>query len=218
MKKIITLVALVSALTVSTATAQKINSAAFAAKLEKSNADIANPKKSEKSATWFNRGKICADAIVAPTKSIFAGLDINMLAMSIGTNSNEVKDGVYSFDWVDIYTKDNKVSAWKIKKEVLPNAFELAKEAFAKAYELDPSSASKIKTALDALVNYYSELGSVSLDIKEYKSSIEAYLKAVALQENPAIGKVDARYSVGCIPRSSGASVLCRWREVFGKG
>ena len=194
MKKIITLVALVSALTVSTATAQKINSAAFAAKLEKSNADIANPKKSEKSATWFNRGKICADAIVAPTKSIFAGLDINMLAMSIGTNSNEVKDGVYSFDWVDIYTKDNKVSAWKIKKEVLPNAFELAKEAFAKAYELDPSSASKIKTALDALVNYYSELGSVSLDIKEYKSSIEAYLKAVALQENPAIGKVDARY------------------------
>ena len=56
------MVALVSALTVSTATAQKINDAAFKAKLEKSNADIANPKKSGKAATWYNRGKICADA------------------------------------------------------------------------------------------------------------------------------------------------------------
>ena len=48
--------------------AQKISDATFKAKLEKSNAEIANPKKSSKSATWFNRGKICADAIMAPTK------------------------------------------------------------------------------------------------------------------------------------------------------
>lgn len=194
MKRIITLAVVFATLAMPVATAQKINDAAFKAKLEKSNTEIANPKKAGKSATWFNRGKLCADAIMAPAKSLFSGLDINMLAMTIGTAPSEVKDNIYSFDWIDVYAKDNKVLAWKVKKEVLPNAFELAKEAFAKAYELDSASAPKIKTALDALINYYSELGSRSLDITEYETAIDVYLKAVELQKHPAIGKEDPRY------------------------
>ena len=194
MKRIITLVAAMATLAVSAATAQKISSDAHKAKLEKSNADIANPKKAAKSATWYNRGKICVDAIVAPTKDIFSGLDANMLQISLGTAPIEVKDDVHSFEWVDVHTKGGKVVAWAIKKQVLDNAYEIAKEAFLKAYELDPASAPKIKSALDILVNHYSELGSVSLDITEYKTAIDVYMKAVGLQENPAIGKVDPRY------------------------
>ena len=194
MKRIITLVALVSALTVSTATAQKINDAAFKAKLEKSNADIANPKKATKAATWLNRGKLCAEAIMEPTKNIFSGLDANMLAMSLGTPATAVNGDVHEFDWVKIHTKEGKVSAWVIKKEVLPGAFQLAVEAFSKAYELDAAQASKIKTTLESLINFYSELGSTSIDIAEYKNAIDAYLKAVELQQNPAIGKADSRY------------------------
>ena len=194
MKRIITLVAAMATLAVPAATAQKISSDAHKAKLEKSNADIANPKKAAKSATWYNRGKICVDAIVAPTKDIFSGLDANMLQISLGTAPIEVKDNVHSFEWVDVHTKNGKVIAWSIKKQVLDNAYEIAKEAFLKAYELDPASAPKIKSALDILVNHYSELGSVSLDITEYKTAIDVYMKAVGLQENPAIGKVDPRY------------------------
>ena len=194
MKRIITLVAAMATLAVPAATAQKISSDAHKAKLEKSNADIANPKKAAKSATWYNRGKICVDAIVAPTKDIFSGLDANMLQISLGTAPIEVKDNIHSFEWVDVHTKGGKVVAWSIKKQVLDNAYEIAKEAFLKAYELDPASAPKIKSALDILVNHYSELGSVSLDITEYKTAIDVYMKAVGLQENPAIGKVDPRY------------------------
>ena len=194
MKRIITMVAALATLAVPTVTAQKINDAAFKAKLEKSDADIANPKKATKAATWFTRGKLCADAIMEPTKNIFSGLDANMLAMSLGVNATEIKDDVHSFDWIDVHTKGGKVVAWKIKKQVLPEAFNIAKESFAKAYELDPNMASKIKSALEALINHYSELGSASLDITEYQSAIDAYLKAVELQKNPAIGKEDARY------------------------
>ena len=194
MKKIITLVAALATLTVSTATAQKVNEAAFKAKLEKSNLDIENAKKAAKSVTWYTRGKLCADAIVEPTKNLFSGLDANMLAMSLGCEPVEVKDGVYSFEWVDVHTKDGKVTSWSLKREVLPNAYEIALESFAKAYELDPASAPKVKAAADALINYYSELGSASLDIADYKKAIDAYLKAVELQKNPAIGKVDPRY------------------------
>ena len=194
MKRIITLVAALAVISAPAATAQKISSDAHKAKLEKSNADIANPKKAAKSATWYNRGKICVDAIVAPTKDIFSGLDANMLQISLGTAPIEVKDNIHSFEWVDVHTKNGKVVAWSVKKQVLDNAYEIAKEAFLKAYELDPASAPKIKTALEVLVNHYSELGSVSLDITEYKTAIDVYMKAVGLQENPAIGKVDPRY------------------------
>ena len=194
MKKIITLVAALATLVVPAATAHKINDAAFAAKLEKSNLDIENPKKACKSVTWYNRGKLCLDAITAPTKSLYAGLDMAMLSMSIGVTPNEVNGDVHSFDWVDITTKDGKVRAWKVKKEVLPGAFDIAKEAFLKAYELDVASAPKIKTALETLVNHYSELGSRSIDLTEYKAAIDYYLKAAALQQNPAIGKEDSRF------------------------
>ncbi len=194
MKKFITMAVALATLAVPAATAQKINDAAFKAKLEKSNLEIENPKKSGKSATWYNRGKVCVDAIVAPTKNIFSGLDVAMLQVSLGVAPTEVKENIHSFEWVDIITKDNKVTAWNIKKDVLPNAYEIAKESFAKAYELDPASAAKIKTALDVLINHYSELGSVSLQAEQYKTAIDAYMKAVGLQQNPAIGKEDARY------------------------
>ena len=108
MKRIITLVVALAALVVPAATAQKINEAAFVAKLEKSNADIANPKKATKAATWLNRGKVCADAILEPTKNLFSGLDANMLTMTLGTSPLEVTDGVYKFDRITVHTKDNK--------------------------------------------------------------------------------------------------------------
>ena len=194
MKKIITLVVLAAVMAAPTAMAQKISTDSYKAKLEKSDATIANPKKASKAATWISRGKICVDAIVAPAKNIFSGLDANMLEMSVGVAPTEVKNNIYSFEWIDVYTKDGKVVAWQVKKNVLDNAYEIAKEAFLKAYELDNSQAPKIKEALNVLINHYSELGSVSLDIQQYKTAIDVYMKAVELQSNPAIGKQDPRY------------------------
>ena len=188
------MVVVLATLVVPTVTAQKINDAAFKARLEKSDAEIANPKKSEKAATWINRAKICSDAITAPTKGLFAGLDEGMLAVSVGTQPSEVKDGVYEFERIKVHTKGGKVLAWSIKSEVLPNAYQIATEALKKAYELDQAAAPKIKEALDVLINHYSELGSVSLDIAEYETAIDVYLKAVEMQKHPAIGKVDPRY------------------------
>jgi tetratricopeptide (TPR) repeat protein len=193
MKRIITLVAF-AALAVSTATAQQVNSAALQAKLIKSDADIANPKKSGKAATWINRGKVCIDAIVAPTKNLFSGLAADMLQMTLGTAPTAVNGDVHSFEWVDVHTKGGKVVAWDLKKQVFDNAFDIAKDALLKAYELDPASAEKIKSTLQVLINHYVELGGVSIEITKYETAIDAYMKAVTLQENPAIGKADARY------------------------
>ena len=185
----------VAALAVSTATAQKINNKSFEAKIEKSNADINNPKKMGKAATWINRGKIYTDAIIAPTKNLFTGgLTVDMLPINLGVTPAEVKGNVYVFEWVDVHTKDGKVIGWEVKKPVLDNAYEGAKAAFLKAYELDPASAEKIETVVNTLVNYYKELGNASIEISNYDVAIDSYMKAAGLQENPAIGKPEPRY------------------------
>ncbi len=194
MKRIITLVAIATALTVSTATAQKINVASYEAKLAKSNADIENPKKNAKAATWINRAKLCVDAITLPTKSVFRGLEENILNVSVGSTPAEVKDGTYTFEHITVFVKNGKVIGWRTDKEVLPEAHKLAVEALLKAYELDAEMAPKIKAVLETLIAHYTELGSVSLDINAHKDAINAYVKAVELQKNPVIGKVDPRY------------------------
>ena len=193
MKKFITLVAVV-ALAVSTATAQQVNVGSFKAKLDKCEAATKDPKKSGKAATWINLGKVCIDAIMAPTKNLFPGLPVEMLTVNLGTTPSEVNGDVHVFEWVDVHTKGGKVIAWKIKKQVLDNAYETAKESLLKAYELDNAQADKIKELLTSLAKHYEGLGNASLEILEYPNAIDAYMKAAALQENPIFGKVDPRY------------------------
>ncbi len=195
MKKIISMVVVLAALVVPTVTAQKINTESFNARMEKSDADIANPKKAGKAATWLNRAKILQEAITAPTKGLYGnGLDVSMLNVILGVNPTSTNGDTYSYEWVDIYSKNKKVVGWKIKKEVIPNAFQLMMEAYEKAYELDSNTIAKTKSAIETLNSFYTELGAASLNTQNYKEAIDAYVKAIDLQSSPAIRKVDPNY------------------------
>ena len=193
MKKLILMVAAM-ALVMPAVTAQKINLASVQAKLEKSDADVANPKKNGKAATWVNRAKIYTDAIVMPTKNIYRTLDVQMLDAQMGVPPTEKKsETIYGYEWVDVYTKNNKVIGWVVLKDVAPDAYKIVNEAIAKAYELDPAQAPKLNEVISTLVNYYSELGSGSVDIEQYTTAVDSYIKAARLQESPACGKVDPK-------------------------
>lgn len=197
MKKLLLIVAALAVLAVPTAMAQKINEAAFRAKMVKSDAEINDAKKAAKAATWLNRAKVYGDAITEPTKNLFSGLDATMLRMTMGEpdETDETKDAtVWVYPWVKVYVKANKVVAWEQTKEIEPTAYDVVREAYLKAYELDAKTASKIKPALDALVNYYSQAGSAAVEIPNYRISVDAYIKAAQLQENPVYSKVDPQY------------------------
>ena len=58
MKRFILMAAAAALLAIPAAEAQKVNKEATLSKLEKSDADIANPKKNAKAATWINRGRV----------------------------------------------------------------------------------------------------------------------------------------------------------------
>ncbi|MBQ7856760.1 MAG: hypothetical protein IJ348_06590 [Alistipes sp.] len=198
MKKSILMVMALMVLAVPTVTGQKINQEAVLAKLTKCDADSENAKKAGKAATWVNRTKGYADAILEPTKSLFIGLDATMLRYTMGepeeTSADKSGRQVWDYEWVNVYIKDNRVASWTQKKEIKEGAFEAVVESANKALSLDAKSGAKLKTILDGLITYYSQSGSASIDIPDYRAAVDAYVKAALLQEIPVYEKVDPQY------------------------
>lgn len=178
--------------------AQKVNKEALLAKIEKSDADIANEKKAAKAATWLARGKAFYEVAVEPTKSIFANMEPAMLKLAVGepkSTTKETLNGTEYDAWVypyfTAYVKDNKVVTWKQSKWVLKDAPKKAIEAYNKAYELDPKTADKVKEGLKQVSDFCSQVGNVGIDSGNYVEAADAYVTAFEAQSSPAYEKAD---------------------------
>ena len=178
--------------------AQTVNKEALLAKIEKSDADIANEKKAVKAATWINRGKAFYEVAIEPTKSLFVNMDAAMLKLAVGepkSASKETLNGVEYDAWVynyfTAYVKDNKVVTWKQTKWVMKDAPEKAIEAYNKAYELDPKTADKVKEGLKQVSDFCSQVGNTGIDTGNYVEAAKAYETAYKAQSSPAYGEAD---------------------------
>ena len=178
--------------------AQKVNKEALLAKIEKSDADIANEKKAAKAATWLARGKAFYEVAIEPTKSLFVNMDAAMLKLAVGdpkSTDKETLNGVEYDAWVynyfTAYVKDNKVATWKQTKWVMKDAPEKAIEAYNKAYELDPKMADKVKEGLKQVSDFCSQAGNTGIDSGNYAEAAKAYVTAYKAQSSPAYGEAD---------------------------
>lgn len=176
--------------------AQKVNKEALLSKIEKSDADIADAKKGAKAATWINRGKAFYDAAAEPTKSLFVGIEPTMLKLAMGEPSfkgNEtlldVQYEAWTYPYVTVYIKDNKVTCWKQTQWVVEDAPAKAIEAYKKAYDLDPKSADKVKQGLQQVSDFCSQLGNVGLETGNYLEAADAYATAYDAQSCAAYGQ-----------------------------
>lgn len=178
--------------------AQKVNKDAILSKLEKSEADIANPKKNGKAATWINRGKAYYEAAVAPTKDVFVGMETMMLKLTAGEPAStgtvtaagkEYETWVYPY--FTAYVSGGKVVTWVQNQVVKEGAAQVALEAYNKAYEIDNGQAEKIKAGLQQLVDFHSQAGNTNLDAARYPAAADAYKAAYEAQSSPAYGKAD---------------------------
>ena len=178
--------------------AQKVNKEALLAKIEKSDADIANEKKATKAATWLNRGKAFYEVAIEPTKSLFVNMDAAMLKLAVGEPKSAEKqtlNGVEYDAWVypyfTAYVKDNKVATWKQTRWVMKDAPAKAIEAYSKAYELDPKMAEKVKEGLKQVSDFCSQAGNTGIDSGDYAEAAKAYVTAYKAQSSPAYGEAD---------------------------
>ncbi len=172
------------------ANAQKVNEEAILAKLTKSDTDIQNAKKNVKASTWLNRAKVYFESIQEPTKQLFVSLDPAMLEMTCGKPTT-TSDTVWEYPMLKVYFKNGKVSAWEQTAEIKEGAIDVVLEALQKAHELDPKQDAKIKTQIADIVNFYSQLASVSYDIPRYDIAQQAYEIIFKAESNPAYGTPD---------------------------
>ncbi len=197
--------------------AQKVNESALLSKIEKCDADIADSKKNAKAATWLNRAKAYYDAVVEPTKNLFAGMDAAMFKLAVGeplsTGTAEVNGAAcetLTYPYFTAYIKDGKVQTWKQTKWVVAyaDAVDKAVESYNKAYELDPKQAEKVKLGLKQIGDFCSQVGNTNLDLGEYAAAADAYIMAYEAQSGPAGGEADPMllYYAGYLRTIDGAN------------
>src|SRR5699024_7481991 len=147
MKKMLITAAVAMLVSVPSLFAQQvtINEKALLNKIERSDEDIANPKKAGKASTWIHRGEVFYETATVVSKNLYDGIDagtiISLFGEPTGAEAVELNGKVYSkgiFPYVDVYLDELSIPvSWIITKEIYPGALRKSTEAYAKAYELD---------------------------------------------------------------------------------
>lgn len=183
-----------------TATAQKVNTASELGKLEKADAACADVKKGAKAATWIAHAKAYSNAFMAPTKELGVGVPvyaIPTLSQPEGT-AEELFLGnpviTYQYEYVDIYINpaSGLIEGWKQKKSVKENLAETAIESLKKAYEMDPKSGSKIIPLAQSLANALAQQGDVLNSIGNILES--GYAFELAFRAQSIVPEAQANY------------------------
>ena len=195
MKRILIVLALAAAFT--SANAQVKSVAAAETALQKAKADIENPKKAEKLATWLKYGQALIGAYDAPAGNGWIGASRSEVQL---VSNNEKPSSVENVvingeNWEkEIYPTRNyyyngygQLGMIEVTKPILPDALEQALEAYKKAGELDPKG-SKTKDITGALLSIASKFTEDAYnaytfgDLKKASKNFEMAVKAKAVE------------------------------------
>lgn len=175
--------------------AQKVNREALTSAIEKSDAEIQDPKKAAKAATWIKRAQVYYAAQAAPTKDMFASMPLALLTATCGNPKSQdvatIRTGeaeALKYNYVTVYLQDGHVVTWTQEKQVAKNAFQNMMEALDKAYELDPKQAPKVKAELVKIVDYYKKEGEANYNAACYGRAAQSYRNSYEAEQREAYG------------------------------
>ncbi len=170
-----------------------LNPNIVAKKVDKSNEEIKDPKKSAKAATWLKRGELFKDVFNIGVEQTQEGMDTKMLTLfykepnSIETENLE--DGSLKETYIYDHTKyvfiNNALQSWERVNPIHEDPLREAIDAFEKAKELDDKGklADKIKEnlievktllKLDGVNHYYRE---------DYSGALNAFEDVLEINE-----------------------------------
>ena len=141
-------------------------------KVEKSDAEIQEPKKGAKASTWQKRGELYQDVFMIGLEQIQEGMDpttVTLFYKEPNSKETEEVDGAmhetFIYDHMTYTFKNGALQEWKKTDPIHENPLRVATDAYKKALELDNSEkmGEKIKVNLIELknqikrdgVNYY---------------------------------------------------------------
>lgn len=161
MKKIFLTIALLASIEAAFAQTEVKSPQAAKAAVEKAEADIANPKKNTKMATWFKYGQTLLDAYNTSVGAAWRGAshqEADMVQNNLKpmkTESVTLNGTTYSKEVYPLrnlyFSADGKLAIIEVTEEVVPSALDKAVESFVKAASLDEkgSKTKELQTALN---------------------------------------------------------------------
>lgn len=198
MKKLILMVAAVLMYSAAGAQTYKVDKKALIEAIDKSDADIANPKRSQRAETWMQRGEAMFNAAAFVYIKVSPGLPVKSMLAALGkaepidTKVGENTFQVYSYPYADIYTANDMVQFWKEKMVVYEGAAQLALEAYKKAAEIDPKLAPKATEYITYIGDLYGIYANTALNFGEQEKAAELFMESFDVKKEPLVGRIDS--------------------------
>lgn len=181
-------------------TSKEINFDSYLKKIEKSNAEIQDPKKSIKDATWISRSELMMDVYDAQLLRAYVNMDPQTFMLVVGkplSQTQEEVEGVavdkYVMERVTFYFAGGKLERWEVTKPILANPLDLSFEGIKKAIEIDVNG-KKIKKhqeILSKLKGFYVNEGSNSYAQKDYKGAYNNFKRVIEVGQMPQLNHKD---------------------------
>lgn len=181
-------------------TSKEINFDQYAKKIEKSNAEIQDPKKNVKDAVWIKRGELMMDVFDAQILRAYVGMDPNTFMLVVGKPIQQEKvevDGTsldkFIMERVNFYFNNGQLDRWEVTKPLVEKPLDIALESFSKAIEIDTKgkSTKKLQENLNKLKGFYINEGSNQYTQKDYKGAFESFKKVIEIGKLPIMNHKD---------------------------
>ncbi len=209
MKKVLMVLALAAAFTAANAQVKSIPAAQAA--VQKAKADVENPKKAEKFATWIKYGQTLVDAYDAPAGSGWLGANKNEVQL-ISNNEKplsveQVVIGGQNYE-KEVYPTRNyyyneagQLGIIEVTKPIVEDALGQALEAYKKAAELDVkhSKTKDITGALLSISGKFNEDAYTAYTLGDVAKASKLFENAAAAREAEPLSQLDSNsiYNAG---------------------
>ncbi len=211
---------LITASLLNAQTSKEINFEQYTKKVEKSDAEIQDPKKNVKDAVWISRGELMMDIYDAQILRAYVGMDTNSFMLVVGKPMQKElihEEGTlvkkYVMERVNFYFTDGKLDRWEVTKPVIEKPLDIALESFKKAIEIDAAGkrAKKLKENLVRLKGLYINEGSNAYTFKNYALAFEHFKKVIEISNLPILNHKDTAiyYYAGLSAQLAGLNAEC---------
>ncbi len=161
-------------------------------KVDKSDAEIQDPKKSVKAATWQKRGEIYQDVFMIGLEQLTEGMDpttVKLFYQEPNSTDSETIEGelsdTYSYDHMSYTFVNGALQDWKKLDPIADDPLRIATDAYKKALELDEKGklTPKIKESLAELKNQLKRDGVNYYYSESYDNALGSFENVLEINE-----------------------------------
>lgn len=169
-----------------------LNYATVKKKVEKSDADIQNPKKNVKAATWEKRGELFQDVFMIGLEQIQEGMSPNTVQVFYKEPKeikDETKNGVkyetYVYDHINYLFVNGAFQSWEVTDPINPDPLDESMKSYFKALDLDEKGSlkDKIKENLVELKGQLKRQGVNDYYTDHYEAALNSFKSVLKINE-----------------------------------